>query len=127
MAILKDLIVHGSSRFLNKIYASELETPLISADAGVFKKLTAKDLTAETATVIGLLDVQGQLHTNTWTNSNIATIDGCFYITPTLSSDTGNIVFSSTSTASLAGTYTAVTSLYVGDATSGSTVQWTAG
>ena len=127
MAILKDLIVHGSSRFLNKIYASELETPLISADAGVFKKLTAKDLTAETATVIGLLDVQGQLHTNTWTNSNIATIDGCFYITPTLSSDTGNIVFSSTSTASLAGTYTAVTSLYIGDATSGSTVQWTAG
>lgn len=127
MAILKDLIVHGSSRFLNKIYANELEAPLISADAGVFKKLTAKDLTAETATVIGLLDVQGQLHTNTWTNSNIATIDGCFYITPTLSSDTGSIVFSSTSAASLAGTYTAVTSLYVGDATSGSTVQWTAG
>jgi len=24
MAILKDLIVHGSSRFLNKIYASEI-------------------------------------------------------------------------------------------------------
>ena len=127
MAILKDLIVHGSSRFLNKIYASELETPLISADAGVFKKLTAKDLTAETATVIGLLDVQGQLHTNTWTNSNIATIDGCFYITPTLSSDTGSIAFTSATAASLAGTYTAVTSLYVGDATSGSTVQWTAG
>jgi hypothetical protein len=24
MAILKDLIVHGSSRFLNKIYANEI-------------------------------------------------------------------------------------------------------
>ena len=65
------------------------------------------------------------MHTNTWTNSNIATIDGCFYITPTLSSDSGNIVFSSTSVASLTGTYTAVTSLYIGDSSSGSTVQWT--
>ena len=67
------------------------------------------------------------MHTNTWTNSNIATIDGCFYITPTLSSDTGSIVFSSTTAASLTGTYSAVTSLYIGDASSGSTVQWTSG
>ena len=39
MAILKDLIVHGSSRFLNKIYASEIQTPLIDAEAGIMKKL----------------------------------------------------------------------------------------
>lgn len=125
MAILKDLIVHGSSRFLNKIYANELEVSAFEAESAIIKKLTAKDATLENATVIGLLDVQGQLHTNTWTNSNIATIDGCFYITPTLSSDSGKISFSSTSVASLTGTYTAVTSLYIGDSSSGSTVQWT--
>ena len=125
MAILKDLIVHGSSRFLNKIYASELETSTFEAESAVIKKLTAKDATVGNATVIGLLDVQGQLHTNTWTNSNIATIDGCFYITPTLSSDSGKISFSSTTVASLTGSYSAVTSLYIGDSSSGSTVQWT--
>lgn len=127
MAILKDLIVHGSSRFLNKIYANELEVSAFEAESAIIKKLTAKDATLENATVIGLLDVQGQLHTNTWTNSNIATIDGCFYITPTLSSDSGKISFSSTSVASLTGSYSAVTSLYIGDSSSGSTVQWTSG
>ena len=127
MAILKDLIVHGSSRFLNKIYANELEVSAFEAESAIIKKLTAKDTILGNATVIGLLDVQGQLHTNTWTNSNIATIDGCFYITPTLSSDSGKISFSSTSVASLTGTYAAVTSLYIGDSSSGSTVQWTSG
>lgn len=120
MAILKDLIVHGSSRFLNKIYADELETSAFEAESAIIKKLKADD-----ATVVGLLDVQGQLHTNTWTNSNIATIDGCFYITPTLSSDSGNIVFSSVNVANLTGDFTAVNSLYIGDSSSGSTVQWT--
>lgn len=88
MAILKDLIVHGSSRFLNKIYANELETPLINADEARFTKLIAKDASLEDATVTGLLDVQGQLHTNTWTNSSISTIEGSFYIMPTLSNMT---------------------------------------
>ena len=125
MAILKDLIVHGSSRFLNKIYAEELETSAFEAESAIIKKLTAKDATMENATVIGLLDVQGQLHTNTWTNSNIATIDGCFYITPTLSSDSGKISFTSNTAASLTGSYSAVTSLYIGGSSSGSTVQWT--
>ena len=120
MAILKDLIVHGSSRFLNKIYAEELETSAFEAESAIIKKLKADD-----ATVIGLLDVQGQLHTNTWTNSNIATIDGCFYITPTLSSNSGKISFTSNTAASLTGSYSAVTSLYIGDSSSGSTVQWT--
>lgn len=121
MAILKDLIVHGSSRFLNKIYASEIQTPLIEAEAGIFKKLKADD-----ATVVGLLDVQGQLHTNSWSNSNIATIDGSFYITPTLSSSSGTVSFSSATAATFIGTYSAVSSLYIGNDTA-STVQWTSG
>lgn len=121
MAILKDLIVHGSSRFLNKIYASEIQTPLIEAEAGIIKKLKADDVT-----VVGLLDVQGQLHTNSWTNSNIATIDGSFYITPTLSSSSGTVSFSSATAATFTGSYAAVSSLYVGNNTA-STVQWTSG
>ena len=121
MAILKDLIVHGSSRFLNKIYASEIQTPLIDAEAGIFKKLKADD-----ATVVGLLDVQGQMHTNSWTNSNIATIDGSFYIAPTLSSSSGTVSFSSATAATFTGTYSAISSLYIGNDTA-STVQWTSG
>lgn len=67
------------------------------------------------------------MHTNSWTNSNIATIDGSFYITPTIGSDSGNIVFSSVNVASLTGNFTGVDSLYIGGSSSGSTVQWTSG
>lgn len=115
MAILKDLIVHGSSRFLNKIYASEIQTPLIEAEAGIFKKLKADD-----ATVVGLLDVKGQLHTNSWSNSNIATIDGSFYITPTIGSDSGTVSITSSSL-TFSGTNYAISSLYLGD---GSSITW---
>ena len=115
MAILKDLIVHGSSRFLNKIYASEIQTPLIEAEAGIIKKLKADD-----ATVVGLLDVKGQLHTNSWSNSNIATIDGSFYITPTIGSDSGTVTITASSL-NFSGTNYAVTSLYLGD---NSSITW---
>ena len=115
MAILKDLIVHGSSRFLNKIYASEIQTPLIEADAGIIKKLKADNVT-----VVGLLDVKGQLHTNSWSNSNIATIDGSFYITPTIGSDSGTVSITS-SFLTFSGTNYAVSSLYLGD---GSSITW---
>ena len=115
MAILKDLIVHGSSRFLNKIYASEIQTPLIEAEAGVFKKLKADD-----ATVVGLLDVKGQMHTNSWSNSNIATIDGSFYITPTIGSASGTVTITA-STLTFSGTNYAISSLYLGD---GSSITW---
>lgn len=115
MAILKDLIVHGSSRFLNKIYASEIQTPLIEAEAGIIKKLKADD-----ATVVGLLDVKGQLHTNSWSNSNIATIDGSFYITPTIGSASGTVSITSSSLV-FSGTNYAVSSLYLGD---GSSITW---
>lgn len=113
MAILKDLIVHGSSRFLNKIYASEIQTPLIEAEAGIIKKLKADD-----ATVVGLLDVKGQLHTNSWSNSNIATIDGSFYITPTIGSGQGTITITSSTlkfTRKDTNNSFAVESLYLGD------------
>ena len=81
MAILNNLIVHGSSRFLNKAYFDILE-----ADTGKFNKLATKVLgnDGETITVHGLMDVQGELHTKSWSNSNIATIDGSFFICPTL-------------------------------------------
>ena len=113
MAVLKDLIVHGSSRFLNKIYASQIQ-----AESGIFNKLIAKDLQAGKATVVGLLDVQGQLHTNAWTNSNIATIDGSFYITPTISSAEGTASNISATTIQFVprnNTFAVVSSLYYYD------------
>lgn len=129
MAILKDLIVHGSSRFLNKIYASEIQTPLIEAEAGIIKKLKADDVT-----VVGLLDVQGQMHTNSWTNSNIATIDGSFYITPTIECASGTLSSLTASTgtppkhsfvltAASGSSFAVVNSLYYYD-TSAHTVTW---
>lgn len=96
MAVLKDLIVHGASRFLNKSYFDSLE-----ADSGAFKKIIAKDATVTNATVMGLLDVTGELHTKSWSNSNIATIDGSFYITPTFSLQGGD---TSTNTVTVAAT-----------------------
>ena len=78
----------------------------VAADQGIFNKLIATtadigtldvdNLTAQNATVVGLLDVQGQLHSNSWTNSNIATIDGSFFITPTVSVSMGTFTYSST-------------------------------
>lgn len=109
MAVLKDLIVHGASRFINVAQYGSAKGGVIAADKGVFNKLIATSaeidtlnveelnadrLTAQNATVMGLLDVKGNLHTNSWTNSNIATIQGNFYIAPavmtgTSSGDTG--------------------------------------
>lgn len=102
MAVLKDLIVHGASRFLNGANFNTINAESIGADAGIFNKLVATsldaktatidDLTAKNATVTALLDVQGELHTNSWSNANIATIDGSFYISPTSSSADGSDV-----------------------------------
>ena len=124
MAILKDLIVHGSSRFLNKIYANEIQ-----AEEGIFSKLIAKNADITDLTVYGLLDSRGQLHTKTWTNSNIATIDGSFYITPTLNSASGTFSFlNSTSTnARFIGDFSVMnsSSMYLGGK-SPTTSSWTA-
>lgn len=95
MAVLKDLIVHGPSRFINTAQFEALKANRIGAEEGVFNKLIATnadigtldvdDLTAQNATVVGLLDVKGDLHTNSWTNSNISSVGGSFYVAPTVS------------------------------------------
>lgn len=106
MAVLKDLIVHGPSRFINTAQFEALKANRIGAEEGVFNKLIATnadigtldvdDLTAQNATVVGLLDVQGEMHTNSWTNANIANIGGSFYIAPTIIPTDGTTTISIT-------------------------------
>lgn len=136
MAVLKDLIVHGSSRFLNAAYYNKIKANDLAAEEGYFNKLVAvsgkitdlnvDDLTAQNATVIGLLDVKGELHTNSWTNANIATIDGSFYITPTVSCESGTFAYDGTNITVTAGSNQSfgVDSLYT-YTTSGSATTYT--
>ena len=101
MAVLKDLIVHGPSKFIGKTQFNTINARSIGAKEGIFEKLiattlnaetaTIDDLTAQNATVVGLLDVQGELHTNAWTNANIANIGGSFYISPSVEAVSGTI------------------------------------
>ena len=139
MAVLKDLIVHGSSRFLNGASFNTINAESIGANQGIFNKLiattldakeaTIDNLTAQNATVVGLLDVQGELHTNSWTNTNIANIGGSFYISPTVEPTDGTTTISITRnsatswTVSAAGTF-ATDFVKSGTATSG--VTWPA-
>ena len=139
MAILNNLIVNGASRFLNKAYFSFIKSDKIGAEEGIFNKivattgdigsLTVDDLTAGKATVLSLLDVRGELHTNQWTNSNIATVDGSFYITPTIGVDSGTMT-TTTNSVTVNGSNFPISSLYVNginsDNTAG-TVAWTSG
>lgn len=129
MAVLKDLIVHGPSRFLNKTYMNTLNIDEIEADKGKFNRLLVEDVTATNATVLGLLDVKGELHTNTWTNSNIATIDGSFYITPTIGLPDGGTANVGVNSISFAGTSYSLDTIYTNEATSSTTssVSWTVG
>ena len=90
----------------------------------ILKDLIVHGLKADDATVVGLLDVQGEMHTNSWTNSNIATIDGSFYITPTIGSDSGTVDTTTTSLTFHGANY-AVNSLYLN--ASNSNVAWTTG
>lgn len=134
MAVLKDLIVHGRSRFLNGAQFNTINAESIGANEGIFNKLiattldakeaTIDDLRADNAVITGLLDVQGQMQTNSWTNSNIATIDGSFYICPTISSEaqleglgpqTDNKFFYNGSTVILTGSWATTGSLYLND------------
>ena len=95
MAVLKDLIVHGNSRFINGAQFNSIGANKISAEEGIFNKLVATNLeateasitnlTATNAKVMGLLDVQGEMHTKSWTNANISNVGGSFYISPTVS------------------------------------------
>lgn len=134
MAVLKDLIVHGPSRFVGITEFTNLKADKIKANEGIFKKLIATtadfdSMTANNATVVGLLDVKGELHTNSWTNSNIATIEGSFYITPTISCASGTFNYDGTNITLTAGSGLsfAISSLYInsGD-NAGTTIAWSA-
>ena len=108
MAVLKDLIVHGPSRFINGAKFNTINAESIGASEGIFNKLVATTLDAREATidnltttnakVVGMLDVEGELHTNSWTNANIANIGGSFYISPTVEAVTGTISITRTET-----------------------------
>ena len=134
MAVLKDLIVHGPSRFVGITEFTNLKANKIKATEGIFNKLIATtadfdSMTANNATVVGLLDVKGELHTNSWTNSNIATIEGSFYITPTISCASGTFNYDGTNITLTAGSGRsfAISSLYInsGD-NAGTTIAWSA-
>ena len=109
MAVLKDLIVHGASRFLGGINADSIETNAIKADSGIFNQLIATtleakdahidELTANNATVFGIMDVKGKLQTNQWEAASIANIGGNFYISPTGKSSSGTVTITRTSAA----------------------------
>lgn len=87
MAVLKDLIVHGPSRFVNGINANS-----IKADEGIFNQLIAVDLKATDATIENLTATNARvtqtltanhISTNSWEAANIANVGGNFYISPT--------------------------------------------
>lgn len=137
MAVLKDLIVHGRSRFVNGAQFNNLQAQTIDATNGYFKylkaidgdieNLTVEELLAQNATVVGLLDVKGEMHTNSWTNANIANIGGSFYISPTLSSAASSVTIS---TYHDSGTNTDYYSIAVSGgsfATSSSGITWSTG
>lgn len=140
MAVLKDLIVHGPSRFINGIQTESLKADTIDAKNGYFKYLKAIDgdienlsveeLLAQKATVVGLLDVKGELHTNTWTNSNIANIGGVFYISPTVISTSANVVIGGNEdsrTLTVSGGSFATTTVPTWNGTTESTSGWVIG
>ena len=134
MAVLKDLIVHGPSRFVGITEFTNLKANKIKATEGIFNKLIATtadfdSMTANNATVVGLLDVKGELHTNSWTNSNIATIEGSFYITPTISCASGTFNYDGTNITLTAdsGCSFAISSLYINSSdNAGTTIAWSA-
>ena len=138
MAVLKDLIVHGASRFLNGIYSDSMEANTIKADSGIFNQLIATtleaknahidELTANNATVFGVMDVKGKLQTNQWEAASIANVGGNFYISPTGKSTAGTVTITRTSTATstVAAKYSVAMSGTFGVSSTSSTI-WAAG
>ena len=138
MAVLKDLIVHGPSRFINTAYFDKLETNAVKADSGIFNQLIATtleaknahidELTANNATVYGIMDVKGKLQTNQWEAASIANIGGNFYISPTGKSSTGTVTITCTSsaTSSAAAKYSITMSGTFGVSSTSSTI-WATG
>lgn len=110
MAVLKDLLVHGRSQFINGIQTNQIEANTIKADSGIFNQLIAtsleakdahiSDLTADNATIYGVMDVKGKMQTNNWEAANIANVGGNFYISPTGKATTGTVTITRTTAAS---------------------------
>lgn len=131
MAVLKDLIVHGRSRFVNGIDADSIHANLIDANDGVFKTITTTTLDAETITtdmlnatnarVSQTLTVDGTISTNKWEAVNIANIGGNFYISPTGKADSGTITVTKTGSTTVNGVSVGVYTLVVGSASFGVT------
>lgn len=123
MAVLKDLIVHGSSRFLNGIYSDSIHSDLIDANSGVFRTITTTTLDAGTITtdmlkannarVAQTLTVDGTISTNKWEAASIANIGGNFYISPTGKSDSGTITVTKTGSTTINGVSVGVYTLVV--------------
>ena len=131
MAVLKDLIVHGPSRFINGIDADSVHANLIDANDGIFKTITTTTLDAETITtdmltaqnarVAQTLTVDGTISTNKWEAANIANIGGNFYISPTGKADSGTITVTKTGSTTVNGVSVGVYTLVVGSASFGVT------
>lgn len=131
MAILNNLIVHGSSRFLNGINANSIHTNLIDADDGVFKTITTTTLDANTITtdmlkannarVSQTLAVDGTISTNKWEAASIANIGGNFYISPTGKADSGTITVTKTGSTTVNGVTVGTYTIVVGDTAFGVT------
>ena len=109
--------LHDSSHKLSGTTGNFETTGTIKAATGIFNELiattlnartaTISELTAQNATVMGIMDVKGKLMTNSWEAANIASVGGNFYISPT-GKDTGtpNVSITCNSVNSGAGTYT---------------------
>ncbi len=91
MAILNNLIVNGAARFLNKTYfdtidVSKIDVSTIDATTVDINKLTADEATLKKGLAVNF-KVSGELETSAWTNSNIAQVEGNFYLSPTTKSN----------------------------------------
>lgn len=111
--------LHDSNHRLSGTNGNFETTGTIKAGTGIFNELIAvslsaknasiDELTAQNATVMGIMDVKGKLMTNSWEATSIANVGGSFYISPT-GKDTGtpNVTITCNSVTNGAGTYTIV-------------------
>ena len=109
--------LHDSNHRLSGTNGNFETTGTIKAGTGIFNELIAvslsaknasiDELTAQNATVMGIMDVKGKLMTNSWEAASIANVGGSFYISPT-GKDTGtpNVTITCNSITNGAGTYT---------------------
>lgn len=69
------------------IYSNTIDTQYLTVRENAnIQSATIDDLIATKARVVATLDIDGEMHTKSWTNSNIAHIGGNFYISPDITS-----------------------------------------